>query len=95
RDFQLWEVYTRRCMEGLRRCGSAGLVMRYEGLLETPGEQLDRMASFCGLDPARTPEVLAAVGINSGNGERWRRVPWIADLPLDTALLGELGYAER
>ncbi|MGE4505564.1 MAG: sulfotransferase, partial [Desulfovibrionaceae bacterium] len=52
RDFQLWEVYTRRCMEGLRRCGSAGLVMRYEGLLETPGEQLDRLASFCGLDPA-------------------------------------------
>lgn len=92
--FAIWEEYVDEGRRHLDADPDRSLAVRYEDLLERPGEHLERLAAFVGLDI--TPAHLAAVAerFDPGRVCAYRRDPQLVEFArTHSARLEARGYA--
>lgn len=78
--FRLWEEYLAHAARGTAGLGNRLLELRFETLLETPREEIARVAAFCGLEPEPGALEAAASRVRGDRALAFRRDPGLLEL---------------
>jgi hypothetical protein len=90
--FELWKIYIQRIQQAMSRVSQCCTV-RYEDLLDSPRQEIHRIADFLGQPIRRPIEALCTIVDRRKTEKKLEpEFRWVERVQLDLQLLNELGY---